>query len=301
MIKNKNASELKLILKNGSIIQLIGTDHYDSVRGTNPRGCVFSEYAFQNPMAWEVVKPILKVNKGWAVFNTTPNGKNDAYDIYNIALESPDWFCERLTIEDTGVLNEKDMNEERAEGMTEEMIQQEYYCSFDIGALGSYYAGHVNQAREEGRVTFVPTEPNIKVDCWFDLGRNDATAIIFTQTVGKEIRIIDYLEASGKGVDYYLKELDSRKYRYNRLNLPHDATHKRMESNKTIEEQFKEGGYQTNIVDKLEINNGIMAARKLFPRVWFDKGKAHQLVRCLESYHKEWDEKGVTGQMLLDT
>ena len=70
--KNKNGQEMKIELINGSIIQLIGTDNYDAIRGTNPIGCVFSEYAFQNPMAWEVVKPILKLNGGWAIFNTTP-------------------------------------------------------------------------------------------------------------------------------------------------------------------------------------------------------------------------------------
>ena len=81
IIKNTNGTEMKIEMINGSIIQLIGTDHYDAIRGTNPCGCVFSEFAFHNPMAWEVVKPILKVNKGWAVFNTTPNGKNHAYDM----------------------------------------------------------------------------------------------------------------------------------------------------------------------------------------------------------------------------
>ena len=90
MVVNRNETELKLNLTNGSIIQLIGTDNYDSIRGTNPIGCVFSEYAYQNPQAWEVVKPILKVNKGFAIFNTTPNGKNHAYEIYGMVHAKAD-------------------------------------------------------------------------------------------------------------------------------------------------------------------------------------------------------------------
>jgi len=171
LIENKNGTELKIILINGSIIQLIGTDHYDAIRGTNPRGCVFSEYAFQNPMAWEVVKPILKVNGGWACFNTTPNGKNHSWELNMIAKENSNWFTETLTIEDTGVLNEEDMEEERREGMSLEMIQQEYYCSYDVGTLGAYYASLINQCREEHRICQLPIEPNVKVDLFLDLGR----------------------------------------------------------------------------------------------------------------------------------
>jgi hypothetical protein len=294
-IDSKNGQEMKIALKNGSIIQVIGTDNYDTIRGTNPVGCVFSEFAFQNPAVWDVVKPILKVNKGWAVFNSTPNGKNDFYDLNEMAIENKDWFAEKLTITDTNVLTEKDMEEEREEGMTEEMLQQEYYCSFDIGALGSYYADYVRQAREEGRVCGVPCYPNIPVDVFFDLGRNDSTTMIFTQTVGKEIHIIDSYEHSGVGVDHYIQVLKDYGYNYNRLFLPHDAEHVRLESNRSIEQQFKEGGFKTHITENIPIGvgelNGIQQVRKIFPRLWFDKEKNFQLIRALENYHKEWDEK----------
>lgn len=58
----------------GSIIQIIGTDKMDYIVGTNPIGCVFSEYAIQNPRAWSLTRPILAANKGWAVFVSTPRG-----------------------------------------------------------------------------------------------------------------------------------------------------------------------------------------------------------------------------------
>lgn len=101
IIDNKNNQEMKIKLINGSVFQVVGTDRFDSVRGTNPIGCVFSEYAYQNPQAWDVVRPILNENGGWAVFNTTPNGENHAFDLYQAAKDSPDWFCEILTVNDT--------------------------------------------------------------------------------------------------------------------------------------------------------------------------------------------------------
>jgi phage terminase large subunit len=291
IIENQNGQEMKISLKNGSMIQLIGTDNYDAIRGTNPRGCVFSEFAYQNPMAWEVVKPILRVNKGWAVFNTTPNGKNHSYELDLVAQDSPYWFREKLTVDDTNVVTRGDIEMERAEGMTEEMIQQEYYCSYDIGTLGAYYSNLVNMAREQGRITNVTYEPNIPVNVWLDLGRNDTTAIIFEQTIGNEIRLIDFLEHNGEGVAYYCKELDKKPYRYGTMYLPHDATHKRMESEKSLQQQFDEGGFRTEIVDKADINHGIQQVRKIFPRLWFDQEKCKWLIRALENYHKDWDNE----------
>ena len=286
-----NSTEMKIKLVNGSIIQLIGTDKYDSIRGTNPYGCVFSEFAYQNPQAWEVVKPILKVNGGWAVFNTTPNGRNHSYDLDLIAQESDDWFHEKLTILDTGVLAEADMKAERKDGMSEEMIQQEYFCSYDVGLQGSIYAKQMLEAMESNRICAVPYEKLYKVKTWLDLGRSDSTTIAMVQIVGKEVRIIDSYEHHGEDVAHYVQYLRSLEYEYGTMYLPHDAFAKRMESRKTIAEQFKDAGFEVARVPRATIDNGIAEVRKVFPNIWFDKEKTVPMRRSIENYHKEWDDK----------
>lgn len=55
--------------------------------------------------------------------------------MYNMAMNNPEWYCQRETIETTGIVSTEYIQEERANGMSEEMIQQEYYCSFDVGAI----------------------------------------------------------------------------------------------------------------------------------------------------------------------
>lgn len=125
-----NNTEMKIKLKNGSAFQVIGTDDIDKIVGTNPLGCVYSEYAIQNPIAWDYTMPILRENNGWAIFPYTPRGHNHGHIHYNMALHNTEWFSELLTIKHTGVLTEEDMDKERAEGMNEELVQQEYYCSF---------------------------------------------------------------------------------------------------------------------------------------------------------------------------
>jgi len=98
--------------------------------GTNPVGCVFSEYSLQKPGGWDLVRPILADNGGWALFNSTPRGLNHLYEIYQMARREPDWFCELLTVDETGAITVEQIDKERRAGMPESLVQQEFYCDF---------------------------------------------------------------------------------------------------------------------------------------------------------------------------
>jgi predicted nucleic acid-binding protein len=128
----KNSSEMKITFTNGSIYQIIGADNYDSLVGPNPVGLILDEWAVspKYPLAWNYFRPILVENKGWAVFPYTPRGRNHGWDLYQMALTNPEWFCQLLTIEDTKAISVEDVEAERQSGMSESMIQQEFYCSF---------------------------------------------------------------------------------------------------------------------------------------------------------------------------
>ncbi len=128
-----NDTEMKVKLVNGSVFQIIGTDNIDSIVGTNPVGCVFSEYSLQNPKAWDFIRPILAENGGWAVFNFTPRGMNHGFNILQQAKDSDKWFWQVLTVDDTGVIP-KDVLEEEKKQMPQALFEQEYYCKFLEGA-----------------------------------------------------------------------------------------------------------------------------------------------------------------------
>ena len=127
-----NQAEMKINLINGSIWQAIGADNYDAVVGANPIGLIMSEWAVSDnyPKAWDYFRPILAENGGWAVFIYTPRGRNHGFQLYQDALRNPDWFCQLLTVDDTQAINPADIQAERDAGMSEDMIQQEFYCSF---------------------------------------------------------------------------------------------------------------------------------------------------------------------------
>lgn len=128
-----NDTELKIKFTNGSLFQLIGSDNIDSIVGTNPRGCVFSEFSLQDPKAWNYMRPILAENGGWTIFNGTPRGKNHAWNVLQLARTSESWFSEVLTVDDTQAISKEALAEEKKE-MPQDLYEQEYYCKFIDGA-----------------------------------------------------------------------------------------------------------------------------------------------------------------------
>lgn len=126
-----NDQAMRIVCKNGSIFQLVGSDNYDSIVGTNPRGMVFSEWAIADkPQAWDYFRPILAENGGWAAFISTPRGMNHYYALYKQVQANDAWHVSRLTVDDTNVITHEMIQAERDSGMSEMQIQQEFYCSF---------------------------------------------------------------------------------------------------------------------------------------------------------------------------
>ena len=126
-----SAQEMLIETVNGSIWQMAGSDNFDSLVGSNPVGVVFSEWALSHPDAWEYLRPILVENDGWALFIYTPRGRNHGHATYMRALQAETWFCEKLTVDDTGLITLGQIEEERRAGMSDGKIGQEFYCSFD--------------------------------------------------------------------------------------------------------------------------------------------------------------------------
>ena len=288
--------DMRVELVNGSAIQLVGSDQYDRLVGTNPRGVVFSEYALQHPLAWEYVRPILSENGGWAVFLTTPRGRNHAWELSDLARRTEGWWSTTLTVEDTHAISLDAIQADRLSGMPEPLIKQEYYCSFDAGLVGSYYGELVAEAEHSGRVSRVPVQPSIGVETWWDLGIGDATAIWFTQRAGAEIHVVDYLESRGEGLPWYARQLQERGYVYASHHAPHDIKVRELGTGKSRLDTAASLGIRFELVPSLPVADGIDAARGIIPICWFDAERCAQGLRALRDYHAEYyDQRRVLG------
>jgi phage terminase large subunit len=224
--------------------------------------------------------------------------------MYDMARADPDWFAEILTVDDTGMIARDIIEKQRKEYYSlfgqdagDALIEQEYWCSFDVAILGAYYGREIQTLEKANRVAEVPVDPNAPVHTVWDLGVGDSTAIWFFQTIGPEIHIVDFYEASGYAVGHFAKMKKERGYDYGFDYVPHDAKQRSWTdgdeetgiARQRIEVMI-DCGLKPKIVPQHTIADGISAVRQTLPRCWFDKTKCRDGLERLRQYRREWDE-----------
>ena len=298
-----NHSELRIDFSNGSRFRLYGADNYNAMRGLYFDAIVCDEMADFPASAWPtVLRPSLTDRKGSCTFISTPKGKNEFWELYEYAKTDPTWWSGMFKASQTDVLDPEELEEAKIT-MGEDRYEQEFECSFEAAIVGAYYAMEMKTATQDNRITTVPYDPSVGVVTAWDLGIGDSTAIWFAQYVGQEIRVIDYYENSGVGLDHYAKELSSKNYHYMDHILPHDVQVKELGTGKSRLETLHNLGIQdVTIAPKLAIEDGIQAARSMLNRCWFDEEKCNRGIEALRQYRREFDEKNKTwrGRPLHD-
>lgn len=296
LIAKKLDNTMQITLINGSQIKLIGSDSYNtSIIGTNPKMIIFSEYALADENAYKLAAmPILRANNGIVALISTPRGKNAMYELFQIAKNSPEWFTYFKTVEDTGHISIDDINRDIESGeISIDMARQEYWCSWDMGQEGALYAKYIQKMRLEGRIGIVPWEPYHKVYTAWDLGIADPTCIIFFQVIGEIIRVIDYYEASDRSMDHFARVVLDKPYVYavNGHFPPHDIMARESARGLTKREMYKELGIKFTEPVQIDIEDGIELVRRTFSKMWIDEKNCKQLIKALENYRYEWDDK----------
>jgi len=289
-----NVQEMKITLKCGSIWQLCGSDNYDSLVGSNPAGLIMSEYSVSKPSAWEYIRPILTENGGWAWFIYTPRGMNHGKTLFDMATENPDWFAEILTVRETQAITENAIQGERNSGMSEDMVDQEFYCSFEAAMVGAYYGKLMVEAQAAGRIRDVPHDPALPVHTSWDIGVHDHTSIWLWQVLpGGETHAFDYIEGTGQGIDYYLGLLaapERAKYSYGTDYVPHDFKGRSFAANAKSPYMIAEAhGRRMEVIPKMDPTQRVTASRVLIPKTYFDQVKCKLGLDALRNYSRKWD------------
>lgn len=311
--------EMFMRLKSGSTWQVVGSDNFNSLVGSPPIGVVFSEYALADPSAWAFLRPILLENKGWAMFISTPRGMNHFGRMVDFAADPTNgWFGQILTVDETKVMSKEEVDQERREIAAERgdeeataIVNQEYYCSRHAAVPGAYFSALMARASNEGRLGQFPWVPSKPVGTSWDIGYGDSTAIWFYQIIDEKVRIIDYYEASGVGLEHYAKRIHSRPYVYMQHIWPHDGRNAEWGSGDTRPNLAKKFGIKPQVLDQIGHEDGISAARQLmqaaqfniepipFPAMGdtpaetpeFAKARMNRGLDALRSYHRKYDTK----------
>jgi phage terminase large subunit len=297
----------------GATWQVVGSDNYKALVGTPPAGIIMSEWAKAHPGAWAYLSPILLENKGWALAITTPEGRNHAHAMHEEWSKNPNYFAEVQTIEDSmrlcraaGVepsVTLEDVEIQRREyhrlfgiDAGDAMIEQEWFCSFAAAVLGAYWGKEITRAEQQGRICDLDIVSGYPVNRAWDIGVDDSMAIWCFQVGPGWLHIIDYIEGSGLGFDFYADELKKRGYLDDKRGIdhvPHDAKMREAGAPgaRTRIETMMTLGLNPKLVPDHKPADRINAGRRILPKAWFDETRCERGLEMLRSYKAEWDEK----------
>lgn len=163
---------------------------------------------------------------------------------------------------------------------------------------GAYYARHLTEAEQQGRVGSFDYDDLLKLYAFWDIGgagkKADATAIWIVQFSGDEIRFLDYYEAIGQPLDAHVRWLRMNKYDLAYCVLPHDGAKADRVHAVTYEGALREAGFETEVVP----NQGRGAAlsrveqtRRLFHRFRFDRERTKAGREAVGWYHSRIDDR----------
>jgi hypothetical protein len=292
--KSSNEADLIIELLNGAKVRLFGADNADAMRGLGFDGLYLDEYGDFKPSVWgNVVRPALSDKQGWCVFGGTPKGKNQFWNIYETSRKLPnEWFTLTLPASKSKLLPESELDAAKAQ-LAEDQYLQEYECSFEAAIVGAIWGTEMRKVTEDGRITKVENQIEVKTHTAWDLGHTDDTAIWWYQVIAGEIHIVDFFALSGGTIEEFVSKIKEKPYNYGKHYLPHDARARTLASGgKSVIEQMAAqlGINNLAIVPSLSVQEGIQAVRTALPRCWFDAEKCADGIEALRQYQREYDE-----------
>lgn len=200
LVQRKNEAELKLVLQNGSRIEIKGADNEDSLRGVALDGVVLDEYAFMKSHVFtKIIRPMLADRKGWAIFIGTPYGFNHFHEFYERGQgRDREWKSWRFRSIDNPFIDPAEIEAARAEGPAE-VFAQEWEADFRM-FKGLIYKDfdkdlHVKEKEISLGSTFYRA---------MDFGATNPTACLWIEVDRDDnIYVFDEYYESGHSIDYH--------------------------------------------------------------------------------------------------
>lgn len=284
---------------NGSQVFFSGlqTHTIDSIKSFEGCDIVWVEEAHGvSKKSWDVLIPTIRKEGSEIWLTLNPDMDTDETYERFIAAPSPDtWVCEINWRDNPWFPEVLDAERRKARYANPDDYDHIWEGKPRRVAEGAIYRHEITAVYESGRVCPVPYDPLLPVHTVWDLGWNDAMAIILVQRGVQDVRVIGYIEDSHRTLDWYVAKLDKLPYRYGTDFLPHDGRTRNFQTGKSTQEQLQAmGRRQVTVLAQTSIEEGIKAARMVWPRCYFDKANSERLLECLKRYRRDINTK--TGE-----
>ena len=255
--------------------------------------CWVEEAQAVSDESWRVLIPTIRKEGSeiWASFN--PKLKSDP--VYRRFVLNPpaNALVKKVSWRDNPWMTSELMNEmEHLRATDTDEYQHVWEGELKQFADGAVYGKQMVSAAD--RITKVPIEPGVPVHTFWDLGRNDTTAIWFMQSIGLQYRFIDCYEHRLVDLDHYMRVLKDKDYMYGEHYLPHDVEVITLGSgNRSRKQILEEGGVKPiHVCPRIaNINEGIEQTRKKLASCWFDADRCEKGLDALRNYQYVFDEK----------
>lgn len=265
--------------------------------------CWVEEAQMVTKSSWEILIPTIRkeASEIWLTFNPVLE-EDETYQRF-VINPPPGAFVIKLNWEDNPWFPDvlaRERDDLKVRDPDAYLNVWEGHCRQNLE--GAIYAEQLRLAQEDGRITNVPVDKLKPVNVYWDLGWADHTSMWFEQTIGMEVRIIDYFQDQLKPLSYYLGILQQKGYIYNTMYLPHDAKAKSLGTGKSIEEMIRSNGFSVQLVPKLSVEDGINATREFFNKCWFDEKRCSDGLHSLRHYRYEVnpDTRKISAKPLHD-
>lgn len=284
--------------KNGSLFIFAGLAQHtiESIKSFEGLDRVWCEEAqVVTKRSWDVLTPTIRKTGSEIWITLNPDMETD--ETYRRFVdgrpyESDDSFVVQMNWKDN-VFFPSVLEKERQDTLARD---PENYSNIWEGAPkrvsdGAIYKYEVIRLYDENRVRNMPYDPMLSVHTVWDLGWNDAMTIGFWQRSSSEVRCIDYIEDSHHTLDWYVNEIEKRPYRWGTDFIPHDGRNRNTQTGKSTQEALEAMGRKVIALPQDDVEEGIKAARLMFPRVYFDKDKTGRLLECLKRYQRSINQR----------
>lgn len=282
---------------NGSLFLFSGLKSHtvDSIKSFEGVDIVWVEEAHSVcKKSWDVLIPTIRKagSEIWLTLN--PDMETDETYVRFVLTPSPDaWVCQINWRDNPWFSDVLDAERRKAKVADPDGYENIWEGKPRRVASGAIYRHEIEQLYAEQRVRPVPYEPRLPVHTVWDLGWNDAMTIAFVQVGPTEVRVIDYLEDSHRTLDWYVAQIERRPWRWGTDYLPHDGRQANFHSGQSTEQQLRALGRERVVcLPQLGVEEGIRAARMLFPRSYFDSEKTGRLLECLKRYQRVMSRHG---------
>ncbi len=291
---NVNESRLEVTLVNGSRIFLKGADRPDTMRGVSLSGVVIDEFATvrEPETVWQqVLRPALSDQKGWALFISSPAGRNYFYDLYNNAKVLDGWASWQFTTLDGGYVDDEEI-ESAKHDLDERSFRQEYLATFESfsGLVVPNYDRALNHSVET-----IQEDDTLIVGVDFNV--NKMPFSIFVKR-GKELHLVDFMYGSFN-TDEAMEALELRYPNHRKLfHTDASGTANKSSAGGVTDVKIIEGyGYRVanlsrnpNIIDRVNAFNSFVCSTDNTRR-FFANNKLKRVTDTLEKH--VFDENGL--------